>query len=83
VIMKNLSSRGLLDRTVDADDKRKRLYSLTAAGKQTLRAAQPLVDKSERLVLHGLTKAQVRDLVEQLQRIVAIHNRRLGFCFSA
>ena len=83
VIMKNLSSRGLLDRTVDAEDKRKRLYSLTAAGKQTLRAAQPLVDKSERLVLHGLTKAQVRELVEQLQRIVAIHNRRLGFCFPA
>jgi DNA-binding MarR family transcriptional regulator len=78
VIMKNLSSRGLLDRQVAAADRRKRLYSLTAAGKQALRAAQPLVDKSERLVLHGLTKPQIRELVERLQRIVAAHNRRLG-----
>lgn len=79
VIMKNLATRRLLDRKVSSQDRRERLYSLTAAGEQALRAAKPLVDKSERRVLRGLSKTQVRELVSRLQAIVNAHSRRLAF----
>ena len=51
----------------------------TTAGEQALRAAKPLVDKSERRVLRGLSRTQIRELVSQLQVIVKAHNRRLAF----
>jgi len=79
VIMKNLATRRLLDRKISSQDRRERLYSLTAAGAQALRAAKPLVDKSERLVLRGLSRTQTRELVSRLQAIVKAHSRRLAF----
>jgi DNA-binding MarR family transcriptional regulator len=85
VIMKNLAARGLLDRKVSNEDRRERLYSLTAAGRSALEEAKPLVDKSERMVLQDLSKTQVRELVAQLQAIVTAHSQRLAFpgvCFS-
>ena len=85
VVMKNLASRGLLAREVSSEDRRERLYSLTSAGKRVLDEAQPLVDKSERLVLRALSKAEVRSLVAQLLRIVKAHGERLGYpgvCFA-
>jgi hypothetical protein len=44
-----------------------------------LQEAQPLVDKSERLVQHGCSKADVRQLVARLQQIVKAHSGRLSF----
>lgn len=85
VIMKNLAGRGLLERKVSSEDRRERLYSLTPAGKQALQAGRPMVDKSERLVLHGLAKPQVQQLVAWLQRIARAHLHRLAFpglCFG-
>jgi len=79
VIMKNLATRRLLDRKISSRDRRERLYSLTAAGEQALRAARPLVDKSERLILRGLSRTQARELVSRLQAIVKAHSRRLAF----
>jgi len=79
VIMKNLATRRLLDRKISSRDRRERLYSLTAAGEQALRAARPLVDKSERLILRGLSRTQSRELVSRLQAIVKAHSRRLAF----
>jgi MarR family transcriptional regulator, temperature-dependent positive regulator of motility len=79
VVMKNLATRRLLDRKVSSRDRRERLYSLTAAGEQALRAAKPLVDKSERLVLRGLSRTQIRELVSRLQAIIKAHSCRLAF----
>jgi DNA-binding MarR family transcriptional regulator len=79
VIMKKLSSRSLLSRKVSSEDRRERLYSLTASGREALHAAQPMVDKSERLVLRALSKVEVRELVARLQRIVKAHSRHLLF----
>jgi DNA-binding MarR family transcriptional regulator len=79
VVMKNLTARGLLDRRVSAEDRRARIYSLTEAGRVMLQEAQPLVDKSERLVQHGCSKADVRQLVARLQQIVKAHSGRLSF----
>jgi DNA-binding MarR family transcriptional regulator len=86
LIMKNLTGRKLLDRKVSSSDRRERLYSLTPEGKRVLEAAQPLVDRSERLVLRALEKPEVRQLVGQLQQIVKAHSGRLGFpgaCFES
>jgi DNA-binding MarR family transcriptional regulator len=77
VIMKKLSSRGLLSRKTSSHDRRERLYSLTPEGKEALHAAQPMVDKSERLVLRGLSKEDVSELVKRLQRLVKAHRGRL------
>lgn len=79
VIMKNLATRRLLDRKISSRDRRERLYSLTAAGERALRAAKPLVDKSERMILRGLTRTQIKELVSRLQAIVKAHSRRLAF----
>jgi DNA-binding MarR family transcriptional regulator len=77
--MKNLATRRLLDRKISSRDRRERLYSLTAAGERALRAAKPLVDKSERMILRGLTRTQIKELVSRLQAIVKAHSRRLAF----
>ena len=79
VILKNLASRGLLVRRVSSEDRRERLYSLTAEGRAVLEAAQPMVDKSERLVLHALSNAEVRRLVTRLLQIVRTQSHRLAF----
>jgi DNA-binding MarR family transcriptional regulator len=79
VIMKKLSTRGLLSRKTSSEDRRERLYSLTASGREALHAAQPMVDKSERLVLRALSKTEIRELVARLQRIVKAHSRHLLF----
>lgn len=78
LILKNLEKRGLLDRQVSSTDRRERLYSLTPAGVKTLSAAQPLVDKSERLTLHALSKADVRKLVVGLLEVIKSHRHRLA-----
>jgi len=79
VVMKNLVARRLLDRRVSLEDRRARLYSLTEPGRVMLRDAQPLVDQSERLVQHGCSKVDVRELVARLQQIVKAHSGRLSF----
>lgn len=79
LIMKNLYGRGLLERTVSPQDRRERLYSLTAAGEAMLGAAQPLVDKSDRLLSRLLTKTEHRRLVRHLQEITRAHIHRLRF----
>ncbi len=78
MILKNLAGRGLMDRQVSSTDRRERLYSLTAAGKKALTEAQPLVDKSERLTLHGLSTPAVRKLVGGLLAVIKAHRLRLG-----
>jgi DNA-binding MarR family transcriptional regulator len=78
VILKNLARRGLLHRQISSADRRERLYSLTAAGQRMLLEAQPLVDKSERLTLHGLSKAELRKLVAGLLELINAHRHRLA-----
>ena len=79
LIMKNLAARGLLDRKVSSVDRRARLHSLTAAGLKLIEDAQPLVDRSENLVLHDLSRAETVKLVSLLQEIVAAHREQLTF----
>ncbi len=78
VILKNLAGRGLLHRQISSADRRERLYSLTAAGERMLTEAQPLVDRSERLTLHALSKAEVRKLVTGLLEVIKSHRHRLA-----
>jgi len=79
LIMKNLAARGLLDRRVSSADRRARLHSLTSTGQKLIEDAQPLVDRSENLVLHDLSRAETVKLVSLLQEIVAAHRDQLAF----
>ena len=79
VILKNLTSRGLLDRRASSKDRRERLFSLTPQGRQTFQAAKSLVDRSDRLIARGFTKAGLQRLVSNLQHIVKTHRHRLTF----
>lgn len=79
VIIRNLAARRLLVGRVSRSDRRKRLYSLTDAGRETLVEAQPLVDRSERLTLGALDDAAIARLIGLLQSIVRAHSRRLRF----
>jgi DNA-binding MarR family transcriptional regulator len=79
VIMRNLVSRGLLACGRSPQDRRERVYMITAQGEALLAEAQPLVDRSERLVFRGEPASQIRWLVRQLQAMVHAHSHRLRF----
>ena len=78
LIMRNLVARRLLDRRVSSTDRRARLHTLTAAGQRIIEDAQPLVDRSENLVLHDLSRAETVKLVSLLQEVVAAHREQLA-----
>ncbi|WP_165357181.1 MarR family winged helix-turn-helix transcriptional regulator [Sphingosinicella sp. CPCC 101087] len=79
VIIRGLVSRGLIAGTRSAQDKRERIYAITDQGRSILLKAQPLVDRSERLIFRGEPAARTRWLVRQLQAIVRDHSHRLRF----
>jgi len=79
VIMRNLVGRGLVDCRPAEDDRRKRTYALTDAGREQLALAEPLVAESERRLMEPLDGEQAASLVASLQIIVRAHSRRLRF----
>jgi DNA-binding MarR family transcriptional regulator len=79
VILRGLTSRGLIVFGASPRDRRERLYSITPAGRAVLIEVQPLVDRSERLVFRGDSAAQIRWMVRQLQAIVCVYSHRLRF----
>jgi len=79
VIMRNLFARGLVDCRAAQDDRRKRTYALTDAGREQLTLAEPLVAESERRLMEPLDQEQAASLVAGLRIIVRAHSRRLRF----
>jgi DNA-binding MarR family transcriptional regulator len=79
LVMRNLLARGLIVDRVAPSDRRKRAYSLTAAGQAVLREAMPLVDRSERLTIGALAPIESARLIAHLRAIVFAHSQRLRF----
>ncbi|WP_404712953.1 MarR family transcriptional regulator [Sphingomonas sp. MMS24-J13] len=79
LIMRNLLARGLIVDRVSPHDRRKRVHSITPAGLDAIHAAQPLVDRSERMTTASLDSDQVARLIAHLQRLVFAHSPRLRF----
>jgi DNA-binding MarR family transcriptional regulator len=79
LIMRNLIARGLIVDQVSPHDRRKRVHSITRDGNDAIHAAQPLVDRSERMTTASLAPDQVARLISHLRTIVFAHSARLRF----
>lgn len=79
VVLKKLTSRGLLRAERSPDDRRKTLYYTTREGREQAASVQPLADQSERLMSEPLTTDEVAALVPLLQAIVRRHATRLRY----
>lgn len=69
-MLDTLEGKGLVARHPDADDRRRNVVELTAAGQDTLRRATTASDAAEREFLAPLSQRAARDLVDSLQAIV-------------
>lgn len=64
-----LEERGLVERRVDPDHKRRNIVTLTAPGRDALRALDDVLDGIQRDVLAPLSAAEQRQLVALLARV--------------
>lgn len=69
-VLDRLSARGLVERTRDSKDGRRKLVSLTEAGRETYEAITPLADDVDRRLLSGLSKEQQEQFLRLLVKVV-------------
>jgi MarR family transcriptional regulator, lower aerobic nicotinate degradation pathway regulator len=65
-----LERRGLVERRVDPDHKRRNIVTITAEGDDALRALDGVIERVQQDVLAPLTPAEQRQLVALLSRLV-------------
>lgn len=73
-VIDRLVQKGLVDRRASDRDRRIRELHLTAKGRQTLRAVTPAVEQAQKMMVRGLTKAEVKELLRLLQKVVLTGN---------
>ena len=69
VIVKNLISAGLVHKTVDREDRRRRILSLTSKGKTAVAEFYPVHNQALATVFARLTRVEKRKHVEALSRL--------------
>jgi DNA-binding MarR family transcriptional regulator len=79
VIMRGLTTRGLITSAPSPLDGRERVYRIAAQGRLVLDQALALAEQSERLVFGGEAVGQLPWLVGQLRAIVKAHSGILRF----
>ena len=72
-VLDRLESRGLLQRSASAEDRRVRLINLTAAGRHMLQAVTPGMLAAQNRILEPLPQAQRRAFMAMLERLVLAH----------
>jgi DNA-binding MarR family transcriptional regulator len=70
-LLNDLESDGLVARTRSAEDRRRHLVELTAAGARRLGDAETALESSEDVVLRGLDEQERETLYRLLQRATA------------
>ena len=73
-VIDRLEARGLLMRSVSADDKRVRLLTLTAAGDALLAAVAPAMLRAQERLLAPLRKAERGEFMRMLRTLVDANN---------
>jgi DNA-binding MarR family transcriptional regulator len=68
-VLTDLESRGLVERKVDPDHKRRNIVSLTAQGNDALRKLDLVLEGIQESVLAPLTPAQQRQFLNLLSRL--------------
>ena len=66
-----LESRRLVERTVDADHKRRNIVTLTSEGVDQLRELDAVIDNVQEQVLAPLTPTQRRQFIDLISRMLA------------
>ena len=69
-IIKRLEQNGLVERQHDREDRRVVKVQLTSEGENILRILTPAVEAFNQHMLQGLSEAEQRTLLENLQRII-------------
>lgn len=72
-VLDRLESRGLIQRSASAEDRRVRLINLTATGRDTLQAVTPGMLAAQERILEPLPQAQRRVFMAMLERLVRAH----------
>ncbi len=68
-LLLRMQERGLIERSVDAHDRRRRLLELTDAGKAELRVSTPVADAIDAEMLERLTSAERDQLHRMLGKL--------------
>ena len=69
-VLSELETRGLVERTVDPDHKRRKIVTLTPAGRKQLLALDAIVDQTQIDFLAPLTPTQRRQFTDLLTRLL-------------
>ena len=72
-MLDKLEGKGLVSRHPHAEDRRRNVVELTAAGQETLRLARRASDDAERALLAPLSPRKGEEFREALRRIAAQH----------
>lgn len=73
-VVDRLEARALVQRRIDAADRRVRLLALTARGHALLAAVQPAMRRAQARMLAPLPPAQREEFMRMLQTLVAANN---------
>jgi DNA-binding MarR family transcriptional regulator len=69
LIVNELQARGLVSRTYDPDDRRRKLVALTAAGEDAANRAQEVICQPPQPLLDALSKPELAHLTDLLGRL--------------
>jgi DNA-binding MarR family transcriptional regulator len=68
-LLGELEQRGLIERTVNPDNRRRNIVSITSAGRKQLRALDHVVDEIQERVLAPLSPTERRQLTKLLRKL--------------
>jgi MarR family transcriptional regulator, temperature-dependent positive regulator of motility len=73
-VVERLVQKGFVARLESSRDRRARELKITHAGRRTLRGMTSAVEAAQRIMLHGLTENEAKELMRLLQKAVAAGN---------
>jgi DNA-binding MarR family transcriptional regulator len=74
-VVDRLVQKGLVARQASNRDRRARELRISDAGRRTLRGIAPAVEAAQRIMVHGLTAKEAKELVRLLQKAVVAANQ--------
>jgi DNA-binding MarR family transcriptional regulator len=78
--LKSLESKGLIERQVDREDRRKILVSITGLGRELVQSERQEVHSKTVAVLGELGEADAREYIRIVTRITEISHKVFGVC---
>jgi DNA-binding MarR family transcriptional regulator len=74
-VVDRLVQKGLVARQASKRDRRARELRISDTGRRTLRGIAPAVEAAQRIMVHGLTTKEAKELVRLLQKAVVAANQ--------